>query len=58
MILIFLIALDISPLVNKANKLYQKEKYEEAYKMYKSASILYPDKEKIKFNLGLLAKRK
>jgi Ca-activated chloride channel family protein len=52
MILIFLIALDISPLVNKANKLYQKEKYEEAYEIYKDASILYPDKEKIKFNLA------
>ena len=52
MILIFLIALDISPLVNKANKLYLKEKYEEAYEIYKDASILYPDKEKIKFNLA------
>ncbi len=52
MILIFLIALDMSPLVNKANKLYRKEKYEEAYEIYKDASILYPDKEKIKFNLA------
>jgi Ca-activated chloride channel family protein len=52
MILLFLIALDISPLVNKANRLYQKEKYEEAYEIYKDASILYPDKEKIKFNLA------
>ena len=52
MILLLLIALDISPLVNKANKLYQKEKYEEAYEIYKDASILYPDKEKIKFNLA------
>jgi Ca-activated chloride channel family protein len=52
MILIFLIALDMSPLVNKANKLYQKEKYEEAYEIYKDASILYPNKEKIKFNLA------
>ncbi len=52
MILLLLIALDISPLVNKANKLYKKEKYEEAYEIYKDASILYPDKEKIKFNLA------
>lgn len=52
MILIFLIALDISPLVNKANKLYQEEKYEEAYEIYKDASILYPDNKKIKFNLA------
>jgi tetratricopeptide (TPR) repeat protein len=52
MILLFLIALDISPLVSKANKLYEKEKYEEAYELYKDASILYPDKEKIKFNLA------
>jgi Ca-activated chloride channel family protein len=52
MILLLLIALDISPLVNKANKLYQKEKYEEAYEIYKNASILNPDNEKIKFNLA------
>ncbi|MEJ2568065.1 MAG: tetratricopeptide repeat protein [candidate division WOR-3 bacterium] len=52
MIFILLIALDMSPLVNKANKMYQKEKYEEAYEIYKDASILYPDKEKIKFNLA------
>lgn len=52
MILLLLISLDISPLVNKANKLYQKEKYEEAYEIYKDASILYPDKEKIKFNMA------
>lgn len=52
MILLFLIALDISPLVNKANKLYEKEKYEEAYEIYKDASILYPDNEKIKFNMA------
>jgi Ca-activated chloride channel family protein len=52
MILLFLIALDVSPLVNKANKLYAKEKYEEAYEIYIDASILYPDKEKIKFNLA------
>jgi Ca-activated chloride channel family protein len=52
MILLVLIALDISPLVNKANKLYKKEKYEEAYEIYKDASILNPDNEKIKFNLA------
>ncbi len=52
MILLILIALDISPLVNKANKLYKKEKYEEAYEIYKNASILNPDNEKIKFNLA------
>ena len=52
MILLLLIALDISPLVNKGNKLYKKEQYEEAYEIYKDASILYPDKEKIKFNLA------
>jgi Ca-activated chloride channel family protein len=52
MILLLLIALDISPLVNKANKLYEKEQYEEAYEIYKNASILNPDNEKIKFNLA------
>ncbi|MEJ2354346.1 MAG: tetratricopeptide repeat protein [candidate division WOR-3 bacterium] len=52
MILIFLIAMDMSPLVNKANRLYHKEEYEKAYEIYKEASILYPDKEKIKFNLA------
>lgn len=52
MIFLILIALDISPLVNKANKLYEKEKYEEAYEIYKDASILNPDNEKIKFNLA------
>ena len=52
MILIFLIAMDMSPLVNKANRLYHKEEYEKAYEIYKDASILYPDKEKIKFNLA------
>jgi len=52
MILLLLIALDISPKVSKANKLYEKEKYEEAYEIYKDASILYPDKEKIKFNMA------
>jgi Ca-activated chloride channel family protein len=52
MILLILIALDISPLVNKANKLYKEEKYEEAYEIYKNASILNPDNEKIKFNLA------
>ncbi|MEJ2306085.1 MAG: tetratricopeptide repeat protein [candidate division WOR-3 bacterium] len=29
-----------------------KEEYEKAYEIYKEASILYPDKEKIKFNLA------
>jgi len=52
MILIFLIAMDMSPLVNKANRLYHNEEYEKAYEIYKDASILYPDKEKIKFNLA------
>lgn len=52
MIVLLLLALDISPKVSKANKLYKKEKYEEAYEIYKDASILYPDKEKIKFNLA------
>jgi Ca-activated chloride channel homolog len=52
MIFLVLIALDISPLVNKANRLYEKEKYEEAYELYKDASILNPDNEKIKFNLS------
>lgn len=52
MLYLLLIALNISPLVNKANKLYIKEKYEEAYELYKKASILYPDKEEIKFNLS------
>ena len=52
MILLILISLDISPLVNKANRLYEKEKYEEAYEIYKDASILNPDNEKIKFNLA------
>lgn len=52
MILLILIALDISPLVNKANKLYKEEKHEEAYEIYKNASILNPDNEKIKFNLA------
>ena len=52
MIFLILIALDISPLVNKANRLYEKEKYEEAYEIYKDASILNPDNEKIKFNLA------
>jgi Ca-activated chloride channel family protein len=52
MIFLILIALDISPLVNKANRLYEKEKYEEAYGLYKDASILNPDNEKIKFNLA------
>jgi tetratricopeptide (TPR) repeat protein len=52
MIFLILIALDISPLVNKANKLYEKEKYEEAYEIYKDASILNPGNEKIKFNLA------
>jgi tetratricopeptide (TPR) repeat protein len=52
MFYLLLIALNISPLVNKANKFYNKEKYEEAYELYKKASILYPDKEEIKFNLS------
>lgn len=52
MFYLLLISLNISPLVNKANKLYNKEKYEEAYELYKKASILYPDKEEIKFNLS------
>ncbi len=52
MIYFLLIAINISPLVNKANKLYEKEEYEEAYELYKKASILYPDNEKIKFNLS------
>lgn len=52
MVYLLLIALNISPLVNKANKLYEKEEYEEAYELYKKASILYPDNEKIKFNLS------
>ncbi len=50
--LLFLIALNISPVVSKANKLYKKEKYEEAYELYKKASILNPDNEKIKFNMA------
>ncbi|MEO0294241.1 MAG: tetratricopeptide repeat protein [candidate division WOR-3 bacterium] len=52
MLFYFLIALNISPLVNKANKLYKREKYEEAYKLYKKASILNPKNEKIKFNFA------
>lgn len=52
MLYLLLVALNISPLVSKANKLYNKEKYEEAYELYKKASILYPDKEEIKFNLS------
>jgi tetratricopeptide (TPR) repeat protein len=50
--LLLLIALNISPVVSKANKLYKKEKYEEAYELYKKASILNPDIEKIKFNMA------
>jgi Ca-activated chloride channel family protein len=50
--LLLLIALNISPAVSKANKLYKKEKYEEAYELYKKASILNPDNEKIKFNMA------
>lgn len=50
--LLLLIALNISPVVSKANKLYKKEKYEEAYELYKKASILNPDNEKIKFNMA------
>lgn len=50
--LFLLIALNISPLVNKANKLYEQEKYKEAYELYKKASILNPDNKKIKFNLA------
>lgn len=52
MLYLLLVALNISPIVNKANKLYKKENYEEAYELYKKASILYPDKEEIKFNLS------
>ncbi|MEA1913086.1 MAG: tetratricopeptide repeat protein [candidate division WOR-3 bacterium] len=51
-ILLLLISLNISPIVNKANKLYEKEKYEEAYELYKRASILDPENKKIKFNLA------
>jgi Ca-activated chloride channel family protein len=50
--LLLLIALNISPVVSKANKLYKKEKYEEAYELYKKASILNPDNEKVKFNMA------
>jgi Ca-activated chloride channel family protein len=50
--LLLLIALNISPAVSKANKLYKKEKYEEAYELYKKAAILNPDNEKIKFNMA------
>lgn len=52
MFYLLLVSLNISPLVNKANKLYNKEKYEDAYELYKKASILYPDNEEIKFNLS------
>ncbi len=52
MIYLLIIAINVSPLVNRANKLYAKEEYEEAYELYKKASILYPDNEKIKFNLS------
>ncbi len=52
MFYLLLVSLNISPIVNKANKLYNKEKYEDAYELYKKASILYPDNEEIKFNLS------
>lgn len=57
MVFIFLLSLNISPKVNKANKLYEEGKYEEAYELYKEASILHPENDKIKFNLGDCAYR-
>lgn len=51
MLLLLLFSIDISPMVNKANKLYEDEQYEEAYELYRRASILNPENEKIKFNL-------
>ncbi len=52
MIFFLLLSINISPLMNRANKLYEKGEYEKAYELYKKASILAPDNKRIKFNLS------